>query len=104
MSKWNIYAHNTFPDTERINKEVGDYYESDEERQFASAMTAIFLGLRNDAIEKSGGNLVSLDILAVDPKYQRLGVGGKLVEWGTTRADDLGVEAVVESSVFGKGL
>jgi predicted N-acetyltransferase YhbS len=47
---------------------------------------------------------VSLDILTVDPAHHRKKVGHALAKWGTDEADRLGFEAVVESSVFGKGL
>ncbi|RMZ16531.1 hypothetical protein D0859_17319 [Hortaea werneckii] len=104
MSKWNVYAPNTIPDFVGINRAVGDYYESEEERAYAGAMGKLFVQPRNEAIFASGGNLVSLDILTIDPKFQRKGIGNALVQWGTRKADELGVEAVVESSVFGKAL
>ncbi|KAI6882387.1 hypothetical protein KC318_g16340 [Hortaea werneckii] len=104
MSKWNVYAPNTIPDLAEISRAVGDYYESEEERAYAGAMGKLFVQPRNEAIFASGGNLVSLDILTIDPKHQRKGIGNALVQWGTRRADELGVEAVVESSVFGKDL
>ncbi|KAI7458168.1 poly-binding protein 4 [Hortaea werneckii] len=104
MSKWNVYAANTIPDSVGISRAVGDYYESEEERAYAGAMGKLFIQPRNEAILASGGNLVSLDILTIDPKYQRKGIGNALVQWGTRKADELGVEAVVESSVFGKAL
>ena len=103
MSKWNIYANNTLPDMNAI-KTIENYWNDDEEMAFATAMTGIFLAERNAAIRASAGNLVSLDILTIDPKYQRRGVGNELVKWGTNQADELGVDAVVESSVYGKGL
>jgi len=102
MGKWNIY-NNSLPDLDTI-KPLGDYWDNDEEKMFATSMTQIFLQERNAAIKRSNGNLVSLDILAIDPKYQRKGAGDALVKWGTRKADELGLEAVVESSVFGKGL
>lgn len=40
----------------------------------------------------------------MDPAHQRKKVGDALVRWGTKRADEMGVEAVIESSVFGRGL
>ncbi|KAI7475334.1 hypothetical protein KC357_g4988 [Hortaea werneckii] len=104
MSKWNVYAPNTIPDFVGISRAVGDYYQSEEERAYAGAMGKLFVQPRNEAIFASGGNLVSLDILTIDPKYQRKGIGNALVQWGTRKADELGVEAVVESSVFGKAL
>jgi GNAT superfamily N-acetyltransferase len=102
MAKWNIYD-NTLPDMGEI-KHIVNYWEDDEELAYATSITTVFLQERNEAIRKSGGNLVSLDMLAIDPKYQRRGVGGALVKYGTRKADELGVETVVESSVFGKGL
>lgn len=44
------------------------------------------------------------DILAIDPAHQRKKAGDALVKWGLQKADELGLEAVVESSVFGRGL
>lgn len=102
MAKWNIYD-NSLPDLDTI-KPIGDYWENDEEKMYATSMTQLFLEERNAAIKQSNGNLVSLDILSIDPAYQRRGVGDALVKWGTAKADSLGVEAIVESSVFGKGL
>lgn len=34
--------------------------------------------------------IIALDILAVDPAYQRRGAGRLLVKWGTAIADELG--------------
>lgn len=33
-----------------------------------------------------------LELLAVDPKYQRLGAGAALVKWGIRAADDKGMK------------
>ncbi|CAJ2506491.1 Uu.00g006210.m01.CDS01 [Anthostomella pinea] len=102
MAKWIIYSNNTLPGKSEV-KHV-NYWNDEEEMAFASIMAKLFLEERNAAIRKSGGNLVCLDVLAIDPEYQRRGVGVALVRWGTDKADELGVEAVVESSVYGKGL
>lgn len=40
----------------------------------------------------------------VDPEYQRQGWGRLLVQWGCAKADELGVDAVVEGSAKGRGL
>ncbi|EMD00454.1 hypothetical protein BAUCODRAFT_28808 [Baudoinia panamericana UAMH 10762] len=103
MAKWNVYAHNTLPDLSAVQYRE-NLWDSDDGMAYASTLVNVFLKERNAAIRQSGGNLVSLDILAIDPKYQRRGVGDALVKWGTGKADELGVQAVVESSVFGKGL
>lgn len=67
-------------------------------------------------------HVAALDLLTVDPKYQRRGAGRMLVQWGTEVADKLGVkvnlfpspnkvmgaltlsQAVVESSEEARGL
>ncbi|RAL59152.1 hypothetical protein DID88_006708 [Monilinia fructigena] len=52
----------------------------------------------------SEDDLDALDILAVDPEYQRRGAGRLLVRWGTAIADELGYMAVVEASEAGRPL
>ncbi|KAH9830691.1 GNAT family acetyltransferase like protein [Teratosphaeria destructans] len=104
MAKWNVYGNtDTLPDLSPVT-DMGDYWPTAEEKRYATEAVNTFLEDRYDAIKTRHGNLVSLDILAIDPAYQRRGVGGALVRWGTDKADELGVETVVESSVFGKGL
>ncbi|KAA8569093.1 hypothetical protein EYC84_000763 [Monilinia fructicola] len=48
--------------------------------------------------------IIALDILAVDPAYQRRGAGRLLVRWGTAIADELGYMAIVEASEAGRPL
>lgn len=105
FAKWNVYANNTFPDSSSIKGHESIYWaERPDEEPFSRHCMEVFVVDRNAAIKASGGNLVSLDILTVDSNHQRRGVGQAMVEWGTQKADALGVEAVVESSAFGKGL
>ena len=103
MAKWDIYD-NRVPDFNEPSKDQQNYYDNEDDREFAKDATRQFLKERHAAIRRTNGNVVSLDILAVDPAHQRKGVGAALVKWGTSRADDMGVEGVVESSPFGKGL
>jgi GNAT superfamily N-acetyltransferase len=42
--------------------------------------------------------------LAVDPSYQRRGIGGLLVDWGLNQARAKGAKAYTDASPFGKGL
>jgi GNAT superfamily N-acetyltransferase len=42
--------------------------------------------------------------MCVDPDWQRRGVGGMLVKWGTSKADKLHIPCFLESSPFGYGL
>ncbi|KAK4507524.1 hypothetical protein PRZ48_001259 [Zasmidium cellare] len=103
MAKWNIYQ-NTRPDPSKVKGWGDEWYETEAEQNYIKAMVPVFLAKRNAAIERTNGNLVSLDILSIDPAHQRKKVGDALVKWGLKRADELGLPAVVESSVFGKGL
>ena len=103
MAKWNIYD-NHIPDFDKPDGDQGDYWDNTDDKEFSEALSKEFFKDRNAAITRTGGNLVSLDILAVDPNYQRKGVGSLLVQWGTEKADVMGNEAIVESSVFGRGL
>lgn len=45
-----------------------------------------------------------LEDLAVDPAYQGMSVGGRLVEWGCQRADEEGVGCSLEASRMGMGV
>ncbi|PQE05025.1 hypothetical protein CJF30_00004809 [Rutstroemia sp. NJR-2017a BBW] len=85
-AKWNIYV-DTIPEEKDI---TGDYWENDEDKQFVQHLTTEFMRKRRAAVEGERGNLVSLDILCVDPAHQRRGAGRQLVKWGTKIADDLG--------------
>ncbi len=103
MAKWNIYD-NHIPDFNKVDDEQKDYWERREDRAFSEAMSKEFVKTRNAAITRTGGNVLLLDMLAIDPAYQRKGVGSALGAWGAEKADAMGNEAVVESSAFGKGL
>lgn len=82
----------------------GDYWPNEEEREYAQHLIDEFNKDRTAYVEAANGNAVNLDILAIDPAFQRRGIGGKLVAWGIDKADELGFETIVESSVFGRGL
>lgn len=45
-----------------------------------------------------------IELCFVHPSYRRRGAGRLLVEWGSKKADELGVEAFVESTLDGKPL
>ncbi|KAK6440119.1 hypothetical protein LTR95_003663 [Oleoguttula sp. CCFEE 5521] len=100
FAKWNVYQ-NRYPDRQ-IAK--GDYWSSEEEKQYAQHLIDEFNKDRIAHVEAAKGNVVNLDILAIDPAFQRQGVGHKLLEWGLGKSDELDFETIVESSVFGKGL
>lgn len=48
--------------------------------------------------------MIVLEICFVEPSYRRRGVGNLLVQWGTKKADEMGLESSVEATVDGKPL
>lgn len=104
--KWDVYAQE---DGSGIVPEVPvhmpeQYYENQDANDYADYIWNEFTRRRWDAVRKTGGRIVSLDIAAVDPKYQRRGVGKMLMQYGVDVADKLGVESVVEASRRGRFL
>ncbi|KAI9756787.1 MAG: hypothetical protein M4579_003704 [Chaenotheca gracillima] len=78
-----------------------DWLQDEDDRAFAEYIM--------DQIHTKRGRRITgphclLDILFTDPKHHRRGAGTKLVQWGTSRADEMGVEAFVESTPYGKHL
>lgn len=103
MAKWNIYYNHT-PNFSEVHGKGEDYWDSEEQREWHDYPADQFYAERRDAMVMSNGNIVCLDVLAVNSIHQRQGVGSALVQWGTNQADKLCLFAVVESSVAGKGL
>ncbi|CAG8953415.1 hypothetical protein HYFRA_00010164 [Hymenoscyphus fraxineus] len=100
QAKWIVYRDTIPPEGEL----EGEFWESEEEKEFARLLCREYLIPRRDAVREFGGNVVVLDLLSVDPQFQRRGAGKLLMEWGTSLADDLGFPAVVESTEEGKAL
>jgi GNAT superfamily N-acetyltransferase len=70
-----------------------------EGKQYAS----IFKTLTDLAIECMGSRPhYFLSLLFTHPNHYRKGAGKLLTRWGTEKADDVGVECYVESSIEGK--
>jgi GNAT superfamily N-acetyltransferase len=46
-------------------------------------------------------NQIDLHMLHTDPAFQGRGAGGKLIEWGTKIADELGLPTYLEASPKG---
>lgn len=100
FAKWNVFR-NRFP---APAKAEGDFWACDEDKAYTQHLMTEFNRDRMAYLKSNNGNAVNLDICVIDPKYQRMGIGGLLVSWGIDKADELGFEAIVESSVYGKGL
>lgn len=93
MAKWLIFQ-GAFPES---TKPDAKYWPTEADYKYFQDVVPIFLEKRYAALQSTNGNLVSLDILTVDPAHQKKGVGQALVQWGTGKADDWGLDAVVES-------
>jgi ribosomal protein S18 acetylase RimI-like enzyme len=80
------------------------WYPTSEAKRRAEKLLSIYVQERTAEAKRTNGELAVLDYLCVDPAFQRQKVGSKLMEWGVKKADELGLEAVVESTSCGKGL
>lgn len=100
FAKWNVFQ-NRIPGPAKAE---GDFWDSEEEKAYCQHLMTEFNIDRTTFLKAAGGNAVNLDICVIDPKYQRMGIGGLLVGWGIDKADELGYDAIVESSVYGKSL
>jgi GNAT superfamily N-acetyltransferase len=57
-----------------------------------------------DQVEIGSDKETVLNICFVTTQYRRRGIGRLLMDWGCSRADKLGLEAFVESTLDGKSL
>lgn len=100
FAKWNVFRNRFQPPA----RAEGDFWDSPDDKEYCQHLMTEFNRDRIAYLKSTEGNAVNLDICVIDPKYQRMGIGGLLVSWGVEKADELGFDAIVESSVFGKGL
>jgi GNAT superfamily N-acetyltransferase len=104
-AKWQIYPR------QRTEEELDrDAAEGGRENMFSEganvdAMKAFFAELVERRRERFGGEpYVLLSVLVVHPEHQRRGLGALQLKWGLEKADEMGVQAYLESSPKGKGL
>jgi GNAT superfamily N-acetyltransferase len=104
-AKWQIYPR------QRTEEELDrDAAEGGRENMFSEganvdAMKAFFKELAERRRERFGGEpYVLLSVLVVHPEHQRRGLGALQLKWGLEKADEMGVQAYLESSPKGKGL
>ncbi|KAL8335609.1 hypothetical protein RB598_009683 [Gaeumannomyces tritici] len=99
FAKWDIY--DGFAPDVGPGSLKGDQWRDKEAKEWADYIWWGFTRRRWAALKESGGHLVSLDIMSVDPAYQRRGVGATLMKYGVDEADRLGLDAVVEPRGWG---
>ncbi|MCJ1431136.1 hypothetical protein MMC27_000487 [Xylographa pallens] len=99
-AEWRILEKGLHPEAEAEDRSG----KSAEEREWAAVLWAPLDVVRTRAVEQAGGKLLLLNLLSVDPTYQRGGAGTALMRWGTRIADERGVEAILESTVAARHL
>ncbi len=81
----------------------GNATEQEYLRQLLRSFHARRVEIANEIASSSSPALMILDLCAVDPTFQRLGVATKLVQWGLDEAKRRGgMEATLEASSMGK--
>ncbi|KAL9085061.1 MAG: hypothetical protein Q9165_007802 [Trypethelium subeluteriae] len=78
--------------------------DGEKEKRFVEQVWYSYVQPRRAAVfaaPEEKGTMV-LEVLAVHPESQRLGLGEKLTRWGCEKADENGLEAVVEATPAGK--
>jgi predicted N-acetyltransferase YhbS len=64
----------------------------------------MYVSLKQFSVYKTLDEYWYLGLLGVDPKYQRRGIGAKLVKHGFSMAREGGLPMALEATVAGKGL
>lgn len=98
FAKWNFFLENTSEPQHPWNMELPPNTHKELYEFFFGSLDKA----RNEAMK--GKKHFLMAVLAVMPEYQRMGVGGKLLEWGLQEADREGVECWIDASPFGLGL
>lgn len=102
MAKW-LVAVNVLMEAERLE---GDFWADEDSKELARFVSTSVRHLRYKRLMERQGYLVrsslkslleadhqaALEILCVDPRYQRQGIGDSLVRWGLEIADANGLE------------
>ncbi|KAK3628655.1 hypothetical protein LTR56_018470 [Elasticomyces elasticus] len=102
FSIWKVYQDRfiTLP----VEQPADSYWSTPKDAEYAKSIMSYISQTRHDYVRSLDGNAVHLNTLAVLPGYQRKGIGGRLMDWGLRKADELGFDAWVEGSVPGRPL
>jgi GNAT superfamily N-acetyltransferase len=104
-AKWQIYPHQRSEEELDQDAKDGSRDTMFSEGANVDAMKVFFAELAEKRRERFGGEpYVLLSILAVHPEHQRRGLGALQLEYGLRKADEMGLQAYLESSPKGKGL
>ena len=104
-AKWLIYPQERSEEDLKKDEEEGSRESLFSEGACKEVMIPFFEELVRERRERFGGRpYVLLSILVVSPEHQRRGLGARMLQDGLKIADEMGVEAYLESSPKGKGL
>ncbi|KAI5924919.1 hypothetical protein F4810DRAFT_709111 [Camillea tinctor] len=94
------------PPAELVKAEnIQEVWPNEGDREYMSRIWRSYVIPRTKVIKDSNGKGVYvLELLGVNPEYQRQGAGSSLVKWGTDEADKHGVKAVVEGTPVARRL
>ncbi|KAJ4351511.1 uncharacterized protein N0V89_006854 [Didymosphaeria variabile] len=90
----NVGAHAPNPNGTKKPFVADWHIEGSDERLFAEKLIGGLLGFVAERVARPH---VVLSQMMVHPDYRRQGVGTMLIQWGIRKADELGVETVVEA-------
>ncbi|KAI9715637.1 MAG: hypothetical protein M1828_000780 [Chrysothrix sp. TS-e1954] len=77
----------------------GDYWDNEEDKRYAQHLNNENSAVRLRRYAAMKGPVITLLIMCVDPAHQRRGVGSLLVQEGVERAQRLGADMTVDSSL-----
>ncbi|KAF2239993.1 acyl-CoA N-acyltransferase [Viridothelium virens] len=96
---------NDLKDAEDVDAVWGRLGEDGEkEKRFVEQVWYSYVQPRRAAVfaAPEGKGVMVLEVLAVHPESQRIGLGERLTRWGCEKADENGLEAIVEATRAGK--
>ena len=102
--EWFIYTHERPEEEWTLEHDLLDCMWIDDAAEREKARDHVLPVFEERRRVLGGSPHALLMYLCVDPRWQRQGVGEKLVRWGTGRADSLGIRCFLEASPFGYGL
>ncbi|MCJ1310348.1 hypothetical protein MMC25_004012 [Agyrium rufum] len=93
---WHFNDHD--PYAEESDEECTWFAEGDD-RKTANGLMELFLTPRMTFMRKPHA---FLDICFVDPGSRRAGIGSALLQWGLSKADEMGLESYIDATADGK--
>jgi GNAT superfamily N-acetyltransferase len=98
--RWHFHATNPYEGA-KVAKFVAPFSADETEKEFASLVLGQILNPRAGRYCRPHAHL---HICFVRPDYRRKGVGALMMSWGVAKADEMKVEAFLESTPIGKNL